>query len=280
MDNEYYNEEENRRREIEGFKQQFRKEPEDNTKEKKMNFMQEKGFLPYMYSFLAFIATVIVLFLIFDKMIMPSMVHNRELVLVPDITGQPSDAAEDILKGKKLRSEITAQQYSEKFKEGIIVNQTPKPKTEVKSGRPVFLTVSKGKEKVTVPYLLGLSLRDAKINLLEHGLVLGDVSYKHSEAFPKDTIMKQSVKSGKMIPFGSQVSLVVSKGSENQVAVPVLIGRRIEEVESILQEKNLKLGNVSYKESDTFLPNTIIETFPSQNSLVQEGTSINIVVSN
>jgi beta-lactam-binding protein with PASTA domain len=271
---------------INEFKNQFKKEKtpkiDDKLIDKKssrttMNPLQRIA--PYFITTIIFFISILLLFLIFDKWLMPSLVHDREIVLVPDVMGKSEEEALKILSSAGLSGEVSGTQYSELHPENSIVNQIPKKMTEVKEGRPVFLTVSKGKEKVTAPYLLGKSIRDAKIELLSRGLKFGKVEYEHSNEFPQDTIMKQSIKSGKLIPYGSIIDFVVSLGSENQVAVPVLIGRRIEDVEHVLQEYNLKLGNVTYRSSETFMPNSIIETFPSQNSLVQEGTLINIVVS-
>lgn len=280
--NEDYNKYE--KKEIEDFKNQFKKDyiPEKEINEKpfkekqKMNF---KSIASYFYVIISFFLILLIIYIVFDKWLMPSTVHNRPLVTVPDVIGLDVDDAQENIIKSQLTYEITGQQYSEKFKEGTIVNQIPSANSEVKSERPIFLTVSKGKETVIVPYLMGKSLREAKIELLGRGLTLGDVDFEHSSEFPKDTIMEQSINSGKSIPYGSKISLIVSLGSENQVAVPVLIGRRIENVEAILIEHNLKLGNVTYKESETFMANSIIETYPSQNSIVQEGTEINIVVS-
>ncbi len=273
---------ENQYSEILNFKNQFKKqnvEKSDNNISLKNQKSFMKSVASYFYTFIVFIISLLLLYLIFDKWLMPSLVHNRELVRVPDVIGKSEDEAKKLIIASDLVYQVTNSQFSEVFPENHIVNQVPKKKTEVKEGRPVFLTVSKGKEEVTAPYLLGKSLRAARIELISRGLIPGKIEYEYSNDFPKDTIMEQSIKSGKLIPYDTKIDLTVSLGSENQVAVPVLIGRRIEDVEQVLAEFNLKLGNVTYRRSETFMPSSIIETFPSQNSLVQEGSTINIVVS-
>lgn len=224
-------------------------------------------------------AALLVLVLIIDYFLMPAIVHSNEKVKVPNVVGKKLDLAELELRRFDLSSEISREIYSEKIPAGNVISQTPNARAEVKAGRPIFLVVSKGKETVPVPYMIGSNMRNARVVLLQRGLEMGRVDYQFSDYYPKDTIISQSIQAGKYVPYGSRLDIVISKGSETQSIVPTLIGYSFEEIHSVLQLNGFVLGTVSYRASETYLPNTVIEQSPNADEQAAPGTAISIVVS-
>lgn len=243
----------------------------------------ETGFFykvkPYMYVVLGYAAALLILVLIIDNFIMPSIVHSNEKVKVPRVIGEKLESAEMKLKQRGLNSKISREIYSEKFAEGSVVSQTPNPNLEVKAGRPIFLVVSKGKETVPVPYLIGSNIRNARISLMQRGLELGDISYQFNEYYPKDTIVSQSRNAGDYVPYGSKINITISKGSETQNRIPMLIGFSYEEINAVVLESGFVVGNITYQSSETYLPNTIIDQNPKADQSAPPGTAINVVIS-
>lgn len=253
--------------------------PKDEYKFSGFNMkFDSKQALPYIYVTGIFLVSVYLLLVIFDAWIMPAMVHNRDLVKVPEVTGSNLRNASSILKQNGLNYAVSTQQYSEEFPPETVIKQVPNSSTEVKVGRTVYLTVSKGKEKVAVPHLIGLHLSTARFELMKRGFQLGEISYDFSDNIPKDSVMRQSKNSGQLIPYGQIIDLVVSKGSDAQNPVPVLLGHTLEEVKVILEEKGFVLGNVQYIGSETFTSNTVIGQSPSQTELATLGASIDVIV--
>lgn len=234
---------------------------------------------PYAIVIFGYAAALLIFILIFDNLVMPYAVHSNETVKVPSIVGKDFEVAKRELSRADLGSRVIRESYSEKYPQGFVLTQTPSPGAMVKSGRPILITVSKGKEKVAVPYLIGSNIRNARVSLLQRGLELGDIFYKFNENYPKDTIFAQSKQAGILVPYGSKIDITVSKGSELQNRVPMLIGYSLEEVEEALAESGFILGGVSYRVSETYLPNTVIDQTPKPDMTAPPGTAISIIVS-
>ncbi len=216
--------------------------------------------------------------IIFDNLIMPAVINSGEKVKVPYLIGKKLETVKFDLEKRGLSWKITKEAYSEKFPSGTIISQTPAPNIFVKSSRPILLTVSKGQEKVAVPYLIGSSVRSARLALMQRGLELGNIDYDYNDYYPKDTIFNQSISAGTLVPYGSKINITISKGPINQTLIPSLIGFSFDEVKLIIEEAGFVLGNVQYKISETYLPNTVIDQFPKPNELASPGTVINITI--
>ncbi len=234
---------------------------------------------PYVLVLFGYSALILVFALIIDNLVMPSLVHTKEKVKVPNVVGAEQEEAKNRLRNVGLSMQVTGELYSELYEQGAVMSQSPAPNADVKSGRPIFVSISKGKETVAVPYLIGSNLRNARLQLMQRGLELGGVEYEYTDEFPKDTIFAQSIAAGVYIPFGSSINLKVSKGSESQNRIPILIGYSFDEIARVLAESGFILGEVTFKHSETYLPNTVIGQSPSFDVLAPAGTAINVVVS-
>ena len=254
------------------------REKDDNDFNFNLKFNMRKS-APYLLVLLLFVITVLIVLVIFDKLLMPAMVHDRDTIKMPDITGLDLSKASVILEQSDLNYKVVNQQYSEQFPANVVLSQVPPPQQIIKEGRTVYLTISKGRETVTVPTLIGLNVRTARIELMKRGLELGAIAYDFSDMIAKDSIMYQSKNAGSSVQFGEVIDVVVSKGIATGTTVPSLIGSKLEDVEFILSQHGLILGVINYRHSETFTPNTVIEQSPSQGELVKDSTQINIIIS-
>lgn len=237
------------------------------------------NFWPYILITAGFFLGIIVLVLLMDKVIMPAVVHDNEVIAVPDIYGKSFEDAKEILADNDLSYSIAAEQYSTEFRPKTVIKQSPKPGTTVKMGRRIFLTVSKGKETVEVPFLTGRTLRNASMLLMRQGLYLGDTLWDYSSTFLKDTIISQNIAPGSDVAYGDSIDVIVSKGSVNQVEVPQLISFLITDARILLASYGLEIGEIEYvTEDDTFQSGTIIDQNPKFPEMVEKGSKINIVV--
>lgn len=238
-----------------------------------------KKVLPYLIVLVSFFAGLIILYFVIDSYLLPSLVQNRDVVKIPDLNGKSFDEAQRILTEHQLLYQVAGEQYSEGTPPGNVINQQPKPNTEVKVGRTVYLTLSKGTETIPAPYLIGKNMRQARILLMEKGLQLGETVYEFSELFGIDTIISQSIPAGSPVPYGNIVNIVVSKGTDKQVMVPSLVGLPFDDAQAILRESGLVVGTTSYKHSETYFPNTVIEHHPRPGELVQSASAIDMIIS-
>lgn len=238
-----------------------------------------KKILPYFIVLLSFCVAIFLIILLIDSVLLPSLIHDKETVKVPNLIGKKLNDAEHIIRENNLIIDKINEQYSETVAEGTVLNQVPKPETIVKENRSIYLTVSKGSEKVTTPNVVGQTLRSVRVLLMNKGLNIGEILYEYDEFYGNDTITNQSIPVGKEVPYGSTINLIISKGSSAQVKVPSLIERSYDEAESILKESGLLLGKVTSIMHDTYLPNTIINQSPQAGTLVNANTAVDIIIS-
>ena len=231
-----------------------------------------------------FIVTFVYLLLLFlvlmviDKFVLPAMTSGQATISVPNIIGLSIESAKKQIAMNNLTFEIEKRIYNDKIPEGAIVSQIPSQKSLVKQGRCVYVTVSKGKELVAVPYIKGQVSRNAKLNLMKVGLEIGKIDYEFNDNVGKDTIISQSIIPGKKIPYGSQVNLVISKGAEKQLKVPMLIGLTKYEAIRLIEEIELELENIEYVRDNTYFPNIVIDQVPPPGTIATPQTTIRIII--
>jgi serine/threonine-protein kinase len=97
---------------------------------------------------------------------------------------------------------------------GTVVGQSPDKNFFVRRGGSVDLTVSRGPEMTTVPYLLGLSQQEAEADLSAAKLVLKTVGRNGSA--PAGQVLESVPQPGTVLATGGTVTLVVASG-RNQV---------------------------------------------------------------
>ncbi|MCZ2417583.1 MAG: PASTA domain-containing protein, partial [Burkholderiales bacterium] len=96
--------------------------------------------------------------------------HGKGL-LVPDFSGLSMEEARKTARPLHLRLEVTDSLYMPELPAGVIFRQVPPPGQHVKKNRRIELTVnSLLPRQVSVPSLVGFSLRQAKAELASHGL--------------------------------------------------------------------------------------------------------------
>jgi serine/threonine-protein kinase len=238
-----------------------------------------KNLLPYFYVLLTFAVVLFALVWVIDSVFLPKLVRESETAKVPNVIGKTQAEAEDMIIKTGLQFSKQSDQYSELIPSGNIINQIPKPDDVVKTGRTVYLIISKGKETVTAPFVVGQPLRTAKVNIMNAGLEVGKIEYDNSESFGTDTVMIQKPSAGRSIPYGSPIDIVVSKGNDKQVKIPQLIGSSIEEAKRTILESGLILGNSSFIKHDTYAPGVITNQNPQPGTLVNKGSAVDIIIS-
>ncbi len=161
-----------------------------------------------------FAVILLILFLILwliDSCVMPPYVHSIATIKVPNITGLSLKKADDIVKNSKLRVADVREVYNEKVPKGYIISQLPFAGSEVREGRRLYITVSRGIEKITVPYVIGKQERDAWLDIMRLGFNVGDIEYVERDDKPDGVVLGQSPRYGINLPYGATITLTVSQ---------------------------------------------------------------------
>jgi beta-lactam-binding protein with PASTA domain len=140
------------------------------------------------------------------------------------------------------------------MRKGAVYRQNPAPGSHVKSGRRIALTINAiNSKKLTMPNLVGLSMRQAKAELLSRGLVLGKLIYVQDMA--TNNVLKQifenaEIEPGTMIESESSIDLVVGlNGYDFVTYVPDVIGlKQISAVDAV-HDNSLNIKTLQFDRS-------------------------------
>lgn len=211
---------------------------------------------------------------------MLAFVRSGSETRVPDLVGLDVAAARSTLEAAGFTGVPETEVYSPDFGEGAVVEQRPDAGRVLRKGRKVYLTVSLGLRKATVPRLTGMSYRQAGIVLAEEKLAAGGVSRVHHESVRRGAVIAQDPPAGAPLAEGGRVSLLVSLGSPPEAYVMAdLTSRPLREVESLLSRHGLRLGEKTVLIDRSVLPGTVLEHEPPAGARIRSGDAVSVVVS-
>jgi eukaryotic-like serine/threonine-protein kinase len=226
------------------------------------------------------IVCLFVLFVLVNNVVMPIVTrHGREFSL-PTIVGMTVEQAKPVLEETDLALIVTSQEYHPDKPTGTILSQFPVGGTMVKSGRTIKVVTSLGQKAVAVPDVRGFSIRQARLDLEAAGFALGDIQWTYTDSLPEKVVVFTFPKVGTMIPYGSPVNLLVNRSADQMVVtVPRVIGLSLEEATRLLEEKGLKVGNVTRVVDENYLPETVMEQSEAEGIELLQGEAVDLSVS-
>ena len=207
-----------------------------------ITFIKSRKF--FIHLGLALLTVAIVLLLSFFSINLYT--HHGEAISVPDFSGLTFDQAQRMAENKDLKVEISDSVHFQEKEKGTIVSQVPEPNAKVKSARTIYLIVNGIEpEKLQMPDLTGISVRQATADAELFGLKIGKLTYIPDIS---TTVLEQKFKGKRIMPNtliikGSTIDLVVGKGESNEKTfVPNVIGLTYSEAEQKLSSLSLNIG--------------------------------------
>jgi serine/threonine-protein kinase len=222
---------------------------------------------------------VVLLFLLFNYVLMPAYVNHSSRMTVPNVEGMPLAGARQVLQGASLVAVEAGVRPEPGQPVGTVVDQNPPPGAVVKEGRRVYLTLSGGEVLASVPPLRGRSLRDAKFALERQGLKVGEIRFANSDTYPQNTIVEQALQEDRRVPRGTPVGLTVSQGrASSATTAPNLEGKTLAEAQRLLDAAGLVPGKITRQLSADLLPNTVIEQVPAPGTPMSHGQAVDLLI--
>jgi serine/threonine-protein kinase len=223
--------------------------------------------------------TLLLAVLVMDQFVMPAFVRRGEEFPLPDVTSLSMEDARARLEELGLVLQLAGSEYSPARLEGTVLSQEPPAGTLVKTGRPVAVVISKGSEMVRVPYLVGVTVRQAHLTLSDLGLVPGDIDWGYSDSLPPEVVLESNPGAGTLIAKGGRVALVVNQGGvQDTLAMPNLVGMALEQAGAQLTSLGLELGVTIRQYSKDLIPGTVLEQSEPPGTFVKRGDVIDVVV--
>ncbi|MDO5321567.1 MAG: PASTA domain-containing protein [Bacteroidia bacterium] len=179
--------------------------------------------------------------------------HNKE-INVPDFTNLTYSEAKRLASHSNVKIVVSDSLYVRRLKPGVVCSQTPEAGAKVKRGRKIRLTTNTIMPKqVSMPSLVGFSMRQARAEIVRNGLVLGRLIYVNDIA--TNNVLHQQfngkdILPGEKITSGSVINLVVGlSNSESRTFVPNVIGRTYQRAVDNIQDNSLNIGKLSFDAS-------------------------------
>ena len=178
---------------------------------------------------------------------------------VPDLTGIPLEEALGEARRQGLEIIVNDSLYVPAYDGGVVLDQLPEKGVGVKPGRTVYVTINSYRQKmVTVPYVAGRSLRQAKNMLEVAGLGIEQIVYRPDLA--TNYVLEEyadgkrvSEKSRVQLEAGSGVTLYVGESGSVSTLVPKTVGLHLQQAKSRLWELGLNIGKISFDEGINLL---------------------------
>lgn len=134
------------------------------------------------------------------------------------------------------------------------------------------------KDRVEMPRVLGLDAVAAGELIKEVGLVPRVIAEEFSANIPKGRVTSQRPARGTRVKQGSEVRLILSRGSD-QLEVPNVAGGTLLQAQRILAEAGLSLGRIIRIHSDAYAREAIIAQDPPAGMPVTRGATIALLQS-
>lgn len=202
-------------------------------------------------------------------------------VQVPDIVGLSVEEGRARLQSSDLILSIEREVFDNEVPANHIISQDPMAGRMVKQQREIFVRVSKGAEEVSMPSVVGLSLREARLALTQAGFVLGSETEVYNTDAAPNLVVDQSPQPGEIVAKGTSVDLGVSKGQEAMdfVQLPDFRGQSLAYARDRLYTLGLKEGNFWPEYSTVYAEGQIVEQNPPPGTEVEAGWPIDFVYS-
>ena len=194
------------------------------------------------------------------------------LIAVPNLSDKSVSLAsteiDSISKDVVIREE-----FSSAFAKGQVIGTEPVAGILVPKGTQIVLVVSKGKELVQVPKVIGVDLVTATAKIIGAKLVVGKVTQWFNSEYPIGVVYENSGSDGTKLPVSSGIDLKVSLG-----AIPIVAGLQTEIAKAALEAAGLTVRAIEKKYSTTVAKGQIISVVPDEEE-VGKGSSIKLVES-
>ena len=231
---------------------------------------------------LGFVAVISILLALFTQ-------HNKELT-VPDFTNLTYQECRQLASHSGVKAVLDDSLYVRRLKPGVVYSQTPKPGEKVKKGRHIFLTTNTIVPKqVSMPSLVGFSMRQAHAELVRNGLVLGRLIYVNDMA--TNNVLRQQydgkdIHAGDKIISGSTINLVVGlSGYENKTHIPNVVGRQYQKAVDLVHDNSLNIGKITFDDTVTNYADSINAVVYAQkpgpkDPVVRMGSEVSLFLTN
>jgi len=196
-------------------------------------------------------------------------IHGRQENM-PKLVGIPVESAQRLTAGLGLELKVEDKIYSTQYPANAIAQQMPPPGTPLKMGQHVHVLVSLGLPLLTVPNLVGNSVRAARITAIQRGLTVGDVAVFPWPGDPDQVIAQDPPPAATEVRTPT-VNLLVSGGELPRAFLcPRFIGQPIADVRRAVEKGGFKVGQVAPMAANAGTQGIVLTQSPPPGSKIRQ----------
>ncbi|MCK4569019.1 MAG: PASTA domain-containing protein [Bacteroidales bacterium] len=213
-------------------------------------FLIKKRF--YLHLGLSIVFTLILFFIVLQFIKIYS--NHGDTYVLPDFSGKTLAEIENERYDQLYEFIVIDSIFDTHNPKGSVVIQNPPAGSVVKQYRKVYVTlVAYSTEKVEMPDLIDLSLRQAVNSLRSKGLLVNQLQYV--EDFAGNAILEQLfdgevIEAGTIIEKGSGIDLVVGLGQGHYAPIPFLIGLKLTDAIDAINKASFNAGNIYFLDGE------------------------------
>jgi eukaryotic-like serine/threonine-protein kinase len=232
---------------------------------------------PVPRSRLGFLGFLTVLLIAFGVGTGAWLIGSSQYTTAPSLLNLTAEEARQKAGADGFSVDVASEEFSETVEAGRVIATDPKPGGRVRKAGTIALTVSKGPERYPVPDLVGKSVDEARGDLAEINLTVGNIEERYDDEEPAGAVIAQGTEEGTEVRRGAPIDLVVSKGRE-PLTLPSVIGEDVDSAAETLDRMGLKV-KVEDEPSNTVEANHIIRTEPAAGAQLFRDDTVTVVVS-
>ncbi len=194
---------------------------------------------------------------------------------VPAVAGMSAGDAADELSDAGFESD-RRREFSDTVRSGRVIETAPPEGSTVRRGSTVTLVVSRGKERVAVPGVVGETRAEAE-RLLRAAELQAAVTEREDAGAEPGTVLEQDPGDGTRVSKGTTVDLVVAKAPA-EVPVPGVIDETEDDAVAALEDAGFEVtvedGSAETPEEDGI----VLEQDPAPDTPRPRGSEVTITV--
>lgn len=208
-----------------------------------------------------------------------AIIESEAVVVIPDLRGKHVVYALEKLTDLGLNTKVKGSSYDSDIPKHHVILQSPEPGAEIKSGRDVNISLSRGPDSVQLPNVAGLSLQQASVIVESNDLVVGKQTYSHHPRIPSQHLIAQYPPAGVQMATQQAMDLLVSLGPRPKgIAVPDLDGMDLDEAARLLDRHTLTVAQVDTRYQPGRRPNLVIAQIPLPGQHLNSGGAVSVVL--
>ena len=181
---------------------------------------------------------------------------------------------------KEYKIVIDEKEYSTKYAAGVIMYQTPEAGKTLKGKKEITVKISLGSKSQVMEDFKNYDVESATNNLDKM-----NIKYKVIQTFSDEIssgfIIATDPPAGTPIKPDTQVQIYVSKGPLTKfVKVSDYVGLTEAVAKRMIEGDGLTIGRITKQENDKYPPGYVVSQSVAANSTVDNGSSIDLVISN